>query len=316
MLDADHYRTAHRIAIKERIVRKALLIGVLALLLVSPSIREDKMESSFAVHLNHFYVILDSATYKAIEADEFIRSRFVVAEQRTTVRTDRTYTGLYLYGANTYFEFFDASQKTMGGAGASGIAFGVDQPGTLQSLVKELPSEFTLQPVPITRQYNDSQVPWFFMAVPKTLRPDSGFSLWIMEYHSRFLAEWKPAGNKQEQGISRRHILARYAAVLKKTPTQPYLQDVIGLTICLDKSTAVKLVELCRLLGYRSSTEGNATSLEGPDIKMRVVAEADSARGIREITMRVKGGPEKQTEYHFGKAVLRFVGNGQATWSF
>jgi hypothetical protein len=156
------------------------------------------------------------------------------------------------------------------------------------------------------------------MAVPKTLRPDSGFSLWIMEYHPQFLAAWNPASTQRDEGMSRRHILERYAAVLKRTPSRPYLQDVVGLTISLDKSTAEKLVELCRLLGYRASTEGQATSLEGPDIKLRVIAAsgATATQGVREITMRVSGAPSKQKEFHMGKSVLKFSDQGQATWSF
>ena len=36
------------------------------------------------VFLNHFYVVLDSPTYKAVEGDAFLRRHFAVSEKRTT----------------------------------------------------------------------------------------------------------------------------------------------------------------------------------------------------------------------------------------
>lgn len=293
----------------------ALLLGAIGLAAVSQVRGEQPKKPSFPVPLNHFYVVIDPATYKAIESSEFLRGQFAPSEIRTTVRTDMSYTGLYFYGTNTYFEFFDASNSAMGGLGASGIAFGVEQPGALQALANEQPTRFEVGPQPITRQYKDSQIPWFFMGGPKGLE-SLGFQTWIMEYHPRFLAEWNPMEGKANQGITRKALLERYAAVLKSTPAQPYLQDVTGITINLDSSTATQLIEMCQAFGYLSKTAGNVTTLEGPDdFKLRVMVDATSAKGIREMTMRVSREPE-QKEFPLGKSVLRFTGKGQATWTF
>jgi len=57
--------------------------------------------------------------------------------------------------------------------------------------------------------------------------------------------------------------------------------------------------------------------LKGPDIELRVIEQTETARGIHEITMRVTRQPKEQTEFRFGtKSVLKFRGNGLATWSF
>ncbi len=295
-------------------IKTALLLGAIGLAVASQVRGEGPKKPSFPVPLNHFYVVLDPATYKAIESSDFLRGPFAPSEIRTTVRTDMSYSGLYFYGTNTYFEFFDASNSAVGGLGASGIAFGVEQPGALQSLVNEQPSRFAVGPAPITRQFKDAQVPWFFMGAPKT--PESpGFQVWIMEYHPRFLAEWNPVEGKQNQ-ISRKALLERYAAVLKSAPARPYLQDVTGLTINLDSPTAAQLIEMCQALGYLSKPDGKVTTLEGPDdFKLRVMADATSAKGIREMILRVSREPE-QKELHLGKSLLKFLGNGQATWTF
>src|SRR5687768_1865513 len=130
-------------------------LGVLIFLLGVLTPRQAKSKRP-PVFLNHFYVVLDSATYKDIEQSAFLRREFAVTEQRTTVRTDMTYTGFYFYGTNTYFEFFDVS--TFSRFGFGGIALGVDQEGGLAAVARELPDSFSVDQQPITRQYNRKQV--------------------------------------------------------------------------------------------------------------------------------------------------------------
>lgn len=293
-------------------IKTALLLGAIALAFAVQVRGQEPKKPSFQFPLNHFYVVLDPASYKAIEGSDFLRGQLAPSETRTTVRTDMTYTGLYFYGMRTYFELFDGSSPAMGGVGASGLAFGVEETGALEALAKERPDRF-LAPELITRGFKDAQLPWFYMGVPKTLSP-GGLRVWIMEYHPRFLAEWNPMEGKT--GITRSAVLERYAAVLKPTPPQPYLQDVTGLTINLDSATAAKLVEICQALGYAAKTEGGVTTLDGPEVQLRVTTDAAAPKGIREMTLRVSREPEGPKELSFGKSVLRFMGNGRATWTF
>jgi hypothetical protein len=296
-------------------VRKSI-VGAMALLIASlgPGPVNAKLPSM--VPLNHFYLILDSATYKAIEQSSFLRKEFATTEQRTTTRTDTSYTGLYFYGANTYFEFFDAANQAIGKLSDSGLALGTDRAGTLEAVKTDLAGAFSVG-APITRGFNGKQVPWFYMAVPRNFPESSGLRVWVMEYHPRFLAEWNSQSDNENQGITRKQILARYAAVLPNTPRTPYLKDVVALTIAVDEVTAKKLIELCQLLGYRRRVKGVTTILQGEDVELHLVPQTDSARGIQEITMRVDRTPEYQREFRFGaRSFLKFRGNGVATWSF
>ncbi len=293
-----------------------ILVEAMILMIGSLGIcqRNPKLPSSLP--LNHFYVVLDSDTYKAIEQSPFLRKEFAVNEQRTTTRTDISYTGVYFYGDNTYFEFFDASTTAIGRLSDSGLALGVDHGGALMAIKTELASRFSVGEAPITRGFEGKQVPWFYMAVPKTFPMESGLRFWVMEYHPRFLMEWHPRSRDQNQGVSRKHILQRYAHVLKDIPAKPYLKDVISITIALDESAQKNLVDLCKHLNYREQVTGAITILNGDDIELRLIRQTESARGIQEITMLVAGQP-RQTEFRFGaKSVLRFHGNGLATWTF
>jgi len=267
--------------------------------------------------LNHFYIVLDSATYKAIEQNPFLRREFAVTEQRTTTRLDMTYTGVYFYGDNTYFEFFDASNQPIGQLGDSGVALGADQTGGFDAIKKELASQFTVAPAPITRQLDQRQVPWFYTAGFKEFPQDPGLKIWAMEYHPRFLAEWNPQSDSRNEGVSRKEILQRYVSVLKDKPVSPYLKDVIAMTVAVNEPTQKRFVELAGSLGYSRRVESGTTLLEGPGVVLKLVARTDKLRGIQEITMRVGRRPEKQTEFRFGaRSVLRFHDDGLATWSF
>jgi len=294
---------------------KNLLAAAMILLAGLSSLGQVRVDRP-SLALNHFYIVLDSATYRAIEQDQFLRREFAVTELRTTTRIDMSYTALYFYGTNTYFEFFDAANQPAG-LGDGGIALGVDHTGGLDTIKKELASEFSVGQVPIVRQSDQKQIPWFYTAGFPNLPSDSGVRLWAMEYHPRFLAEWNPQGNIKNEGVSRKQILQRYAAVLKDKPAKPHFEDVVALTLAVTEPTQKRLAELGKLLDYGWRAEGTTMILEGPGIVLRLIPQTDKQRGIREITMRVARQPEKQSEFRFGaRSVLKFHRDGLATWSF
>jgi Family of unknown function (DUF5829) len=272
----------------------------------------------FPVSLNHFYFVPDAATYQAISGSEFLKSEFAVTETRTTVRADSTYTGFYVYGVNTYFEFLETISSGSIAKGASGVAFGVDKPGGLKAIAAAMPEEFPGEATLITRALNDRPVPWFYMATPKSFPygDPSGFSFWLMEYHSNFLAEWKPRPQGSNKGVARRDILGRYAATLTGQPAQPLFQDVVGLTVALEEARIKRWSELCRAFGFRLGNEKGATVLEGPDLILRLVPARSGWRGVREILMRLRRPPANPGEHKLGTSVLTLRDDATATWSF
>jgi Family of unknown function (DUF5829) len=298
-------------------MKRLTMIGAIMILFAS-SVDGQKTEPlPFTVPLNHFFLVVDSAVYADIERSDFLRKEFAPSEQRTTVRTDMTYTGLYFYGVNTYFEFFDIAKETTRRLGNVGIAFGVDASGGLETLQQRIGSDLQVSRRPVTREFRGKPVPWFMMMAPGNVSNVSALSTWVMEYDKRFLGEWNPEADGDNAGVSRKQVLRRYAAVLKDAPARPFLQDVVGLTVALDKNTLASFSNQCWLFGYKSRAEGEATVLEGPDIVFRLIPETQSARGIKEVRLRVTRAPEKQKVYRFGQnSVLTFHGGGTATWTF
>jgi hypothetical protein len=280
-----------------------------------PVFRAPKTESLPPVFLNHFYVVLDSVTYRAIEEDMFLRKHFAINEGRTTVRADQTYTGLYFYGTNTYFEFFDVANSPRPRVGDSGIAFGVDHPGAIEDLMKTRRLEFEPDLKLVTRFFQNNQVPWFHMATPKSLPYEGGMSSWVMEYHPEFLANWHPKPNETNRSIRRRDILKRYSEVLEPI-NGPCLEDVTGLTLAVDGPTTGSLRHFCLQLGYRiERREDGFTELHGSDFFLLLIPGTENVRGIREVTMRTRNLPRGERWRQLGNCMLSF--NAQSViWSF
>lgn len=295
-------------------MRAAGPIMLWLLTIASTSAAEEKAASSFPVPLNHFYLALDPETYAAIDGSDFLQKEFAVFERRTTVRTDKTYTGIYFYGVHTYFEFFDASKQTEFQQDRSGIAFAVERPGALKSLQASLAAP---PPELITRQDKGLQIPWFYTIDLEKFFPDSVLDSWVMEYHPEFLARWRPEAGETRKSILREQILRRYKEVLPDAPRHPLFEDVIGLTVATDGPSISKLRQLCETLGYVASVDGDATVLQGPEIVLRLIPETASARGVKQAIFRTRPAPTRAAEFNFGpRSALRFQSDGKAVWDF
>ena len=279
--------------------------------MTAQAVRPDSLPQVF---LNHFYVVLDSLTSNAIERDRFLRKHFAANEKRTTTNADMTYTGLYFYGVNTYFELFDIVNSPGHRVGDSGIAFGVDQPGAIKILHEKQGPSFEPSLKSVTRLHRGKPIPWFFMATSRSLPYESELSSWVMEYNPEFLANWNPQPSGTNRGVSREDILKRYSEVLKPVD-RPCFEDIIGLTVAADEPIANSLVHFCLQLGYQvDRKEAAGVALHGPDFVLRVIP-SESVHGIREVQMRTRGWLQPEQEHQLGRSALRFVG-ASAIWSF
>jgi Family of unknown function (DUF5829) len=248
--------------------------------------------STAAADLNHFYLALDHETYAAIEGSDFLKSQFATFEQRTTVRSDITYTAIYFYGTHTYFEFFGAAGEPRE-PGESAIGFGVDTAGAEPIMV---PSGKQL----ITRESQGVQLPWFYMLSGAGRPP--GLVVWLMEYHPDFLSKWHPDAGGPPSGITREAVLRRYKAVLPNAITDPMMEDVVALTVAA-------------LPEEREAVEPWIRDV-GSNVPVRFV-ERPGEHGIREVRFKLRRAPAKVLEMHFGaKSVLRLQPDGTGFWTF
>jgi hypothetical protein len=265
------------------------------------------------VFLNHFYVVVDAASYRALQESPFMTEQWAPFEKRTTARNDRTYTGVYWYGRRTYFEVFEPDGQ--GPAGSSGLALGVEGPGE-SAAVKTLWAAVLgdASTSVVTRKTETDEAPWFHMtytkSAPETLR------VWLMEYHADFLSRWYPELTPA-RGISRAEVLDRYVAKIGRSRQREtaLFQDLTGLVIALAPAERDTLVRHLRAVGWTARDEEEAVVLEGPEnVALRLLPSAAGRRGILEAGFSLQP-PSSRREATFGSVALTLE-NGRGRLRF
>lgn len=254
------------------------------------------------VYLNHFYVVVDAASYRALQESAFARDEWAPFEQRTTARNDQTYTGAYWYGRHTYYEVFEPDAQ--GPVGSSGLALGVEGVGQSQAVLARWNESLGgASSGSVTRRTETAEPAWFDMtyanAAPGTLR------IWLMEYAQDFLAGWYPQLTPA-RGITRAEVLDRYVAKIGRSAAreQALLRDVTGLVMALEANERDTLVKHLRPLGWRVRHKRGATLIAGPEgVELRVVEPTGEQRGIVEATFSLQRRAKPRTE-RFGTTVL------------
>jgi hypothetical protein len=267
--------------------------------------------------LNHFFVVPDAETFAAMKASPFLREHFGVFEERTTVRNDTSYTGIYFYGRNTYFEFLPPEAARP--AGSAGVAFGLESEGASAALERRFARVLT-QPVRnfvVTRRLGAEDVPWFRM-VGVDSKPDAPFATWSMEYDPAFLARWRPELPPASRAITRANVLSRYAEALGQAASRDarWLRDVTGLTLALDDAERAAFLPQLEAYGYAPVTKEGVTIARGTALTLTIRPATASEHGIVEAVFAVKDGVAAIREMRFGRSVLTFAGDGTARWRF
>jgi hypothetical protein len=259
------------------------------------------------VYLNHFYLTLVPESYKAVKESSWLKQDFAPFEERTTARNDTSYTGIYFYGRNTYFEFFEAGAASGRLRGDSAVAFGVEETGALANMRKILPMQNT-----VTRRTPTGEPAWFHMGASFLGAPGTRFRTWVMEYHRDFLAQWYPELDpKDVSSLVRRNVLDRYVQKIGQSAMRDraLLKDVTSIEIALDEATRKVFVAMLQGFGY----EVQGSTVKGPDISIRLIALNGSDPGIRKVTFSLQHGVTAHKV--FGSSELDLKGR-EAVWTF
>ncbi len=265
------------------------------------------------IHFNHFFVVVDQDTFDDIQNSEYISSTFAITEIRTTARADATYSGFYVYGENTYFEILTRSLSPW----QSGIFFSPDIEDGLE-LVKEtqLPS-LQINSVPITREFENKQVPWFFTARNFGYPSSSQLGVGIMEYHTQYLKEYFPDKTPQSRGVSRKDILARYSSILNISQSDRLLSDVVRVSVSVSPSEHTAMLKLFDSLRYGITNNEEHNVFTDNAFKLRVISDPNSTSRILEVDMLLHSDQSEDRTFRFGSnSILHVRRDGHAIWSF
>jgi hypothetical protein len=263
------------------------------------------------VFLNHVFLVLDRASYAAIESSSFLRETFAVSEVRRTVRADLSYSGLYFYGARTYFEFLPPDAAASLVEGSSGLGLGTEVDEGLASLSRRLEErKIPSQRAPITRELDGKQVPWF--EILGVEMPSSRLTLFALAYDPRFLASWHADLAPAHPGIRRADVLERYAAALDRSSLRSSapLADVAAVEVAVDAAERERLLGVCEAAGYEIETAPETWTCHGPQFRL-VLSAAEKSGGVTGIELALRA-PIEREPLELGKIVLRFDGRTAA----
>ncbi|MFN7921405.1 MAG: DUF5829 family protein [Bryobacteraceae bacterium] len=262
------------------------------------------------VFLNHFFLTLDAPTFRAIRDSAWMQREWAPFEQRTTRRNDTSYTGIYFYGRNTYFEFFQEGEAEGKPAGACGVAFGVEQPGAAKALAKQFPVQRD-----ITRKTETVEPVWFASGEREGAGRTDFFRTWVMEYHADFLKTWYPdLAPANANSLRRRNVLDRYVAKIGQAPRRAefLMKDITAIDLELPPAEQRTFLALVETLGYQVSGE----VATGPEIRLAVRAAIKPA-GIRAVSFSLQRSVTQESVQRFGsRSQLTVRSRGDAQWVF
>ena len=273
------------------------------------------------IYLNHVYRVLDTETFRAADASEYLRTEFAPFERRTTKSGDDSWTGLYFYGESTYFEFLAADPNRDRPMGQSAVAFGIEESGGSAAVRKALDGAgLGLGPAKTldrTRETAGKEVPWFKMTGFEPRDPI--LISFFLEYSPNFLKQWHPELRPGLSGISRQAVLERYQAkaALTVPPKDPLLKNVTGLRIALDPKRAESFGQELAALGWRREAKATGVFWLGPEARIEIVDAAGEVRGIVAIEMSLTRKPEESKVLALSdRARLEIRTDGTASFLF
>jgi hypothetical protein len=279
------------------------------------------------VSLNHFYLLLNQAAFQSVRDCDFLRREFAVGEERTTLaNSGDTWTGIYFYGQNTYFEFLDASVLRLGGApgpiapGGVGLALGTETAGATAALLGHLqglgrPLASGLR----TRRFQDQDLPWFYCSPMQIFRGNHLLTTWLMEYHPNFLPQWRPELAPNTPQIDRAAVLAKYQrAVVGPGELPPrLLRDVAYLRLALPPTVAEQAADQLASYGGTLARGLSGWQWQAQDFWLEIAHASDPAhQGLREVGFLLHTGPAVAQPVAAGVGNLVLGPGPIATWTF
>lgn len=258
-------------------------------------------EGAPPVFLSHFNIALDQKTYDALRTSPQIAALAAVEEKHTTSGDD-SWTGLYVYGRQTYMEFFGSDHLPEGThLGDCALALTVEQAGGVAAIAGRLRKTFgkAVSGGPTSRAMPQGPVPWF-----TSVYVDNGsayaLQAYVMEIDPTYLAARHP-GSPIDQPLSRQQYLSW------DFQGDRLLDNVTAITVALSPGESSALATELELIGWRVRRGHGGFVASGSDGEIRAV-RAGARQGIQQVELRLRQSAPVET-IRLGNAELRLTGN-------
>lgn len=265
------------------------------------------------LHYNHAYAVVDTETANAIAESDYLRE-FANFELRTTTGGGLTWTGRYLYGRETYLEFFKENDFPAPDdiAGATGLAVSADRDGALAEVVEQLPAAGLPDAVPFlqTRDFGDGvRVPWFDGV--NTVPSYDALAAWGMEYRDEYFAD--PRSNTEPASFPGDVSRERY---LSDAYRDHLMRDVTGVHMAITEKDLATTVPLLRTGGFSVQTTSTGVVALGGGTTIRLDAVPYDQVGLRRVDFSLTRTITYQDEVRIGNSTLVVGPRDRAYWTF
>ncbi|WP_143306635.1 DUF5829 family protein [Chitinophaga vietnamensis] len=217
------------------------------------------------VHVNHLFLVLDTADLAAIKNAGFVNKELAAVNSHTTTAdSGETWTGTYLYGSDNYIELFDSSGIKLP-IGMSGFGLSVDGAGELKSLDGSLHTQYKTSNSVRQRKMNETTIPWFNVLSidDSTFFSQSHITWWVMEYLPAYFDynHWEHNGNGLTRNDYLRHVSGERSGKLLK-----HFTGVLLRVTPAEKEYFTKLFTAC---GYKKIGNNELLSPDNFSIRFR-----------------------------------------------
>ena len=272
-------------------------------------------------NFNHFYLVVDEETASAIATSEVL-ARFASRRVIDADASDTFYAGRYLYGYQTYAEFFDPEGFDLrtdvpARIGLFGIAVGGDEFGDLNRVAatmeeKGIPTERSMRMM-TTR--DGKEIP-HFEKVARAGAPDTENYLWALEYQPELFELIRetsddPAIQSADPTDVSRWIYNewRYRANLQ-------MKDLVGIDATIGKDEAGDFASFLEASGFVVDMQKGGFVAKGNEVRLRFQISQTDNSGITALMFSLNQSLERQEIHEIGDSKLSLGPGPEAIWVF
>ena len=265
--------------------------------------------------LNHFYLVVNKKLYQELVTSFFLRNIFAICEERTTINKSMKWKGFYIYGKNTYFEFFEDGALPGRKEGSFGLAIGTEKSDGLE---EELSLTFKHQGFEeqiYHRQTNGKDIPWFhYLGIETQMPPFSQF--WFIDYMPTFIQKWPESKDNINPSILRKDILDQYKIKVMGNLdfSERILKDVVEMDIELSSQQSEQLSSYLSLTDFSNESDGDIQIFKSSNIQFNIKINNNNPIGLARFLFETNKNHNENINFNNQSQII--VKGNLGEWSF
>ncbi|MEM1380519.1 MAG: DUF5829 family protein [Pseudomonadota bacterium] len=295
--------------------------SVLALLILCGCVTDRGEKPASYANLNHFYLVVDPETANAIATLPLLET-MVGRRVDDPDEPGQTYAGTYLYGQQTYAEFFsprgyDLTVEDPAPVGLFGIAVGGDRVGDLDQVAAAMDS----RAIPYDRSLRtfttrDGEELGRFEKINLKGASDRHNMVWVMQYHAELFALIRETSDDASIQTMSSDSVSREVYNVGRYEPGLQIRDIARLKLAITPSEEQPFIDILGAAGFVITTTPNGFFALGNDVELEFAVVKDGSVGVSEIEFALHRAPCEAKSIPIGSSQLAIGPGAVATWRF